>query len=436
MAISIPNNESTDYRNLRTFFNPAKHGPPLIIQLLNHVDVNAPPNMAPLRISITRSEPEVLYVETTYFRKAYDIFPGSPVHIFKRKSHKALNVMHIVPTSVGASLGGFAGDASPATRLLSSVSEQIITNPNTVNASDILSISSNTLYVEGSFIDSFFLGQIALRPIHSNVVGIIIEKQPDRFINQVRYSIDAAHTTCGIPIAGYAVTKEKIRPRVRCFESGAYTGIIDNIDVMLEAAERLVSQGATAIAVTTEILDLPDLTLHIRGLAPNPHGGLEALISHTVSRRFGLPSAHAPMWGEFSGSIEQNFSKYDPRGAAELVTITAIGCVIQGLHKAPQAVSLQDALPSDLKAKDVVAVVLPAGAVGNIPSLASDEIGIEVIGVEGNSTIHEVSQEHLGLKNYIPVKNYLEAAGVVAALREGVAISSLLRPVTNIAEVL
>jgi len=433
---SISDQGYTDYKNLETCFCWDRHGSPLIEQLLTHVSNNAPDGMVPLRFAITRSDENALWVEAAYFQNRHNDFPSSPPRFSTSRNHRPSCVAHIVPTSVGASVGGFAGDAAPATRLLASVSDKLITHPNVVNASDILSMSSNTVYVEGSFLDSFFLGQIALRPVVANVLGVIVEKQPDRFIDHVRYSIDAAHATCGIPIAGYAVTKEKVSPRVRCYDSGAYTGVVENINTLLEAAQTLITQGATAIAITTEILDLPDLSEYVRGFAPNPHGGLEALLSHAVARKFGVPAAHAPMWGESCGDTEQHYSEYDPREAAELVTVTAIGCVLQGLHKSPQAIPIEDAIPSDIKVDDVLALVVPARALGNIPTLVSSAIGINVIGVEGNTTLHKVSPVDLGINNYHSAKNYLEATGIIAAFRSGIALTSLLRPIANISEVL
>lgn len=49
----------------------------------------------------------------------------------------------IVPTGVGASIGGFAGDASPWARKFSS-SCQLIVNPNVVNAGGFSGINDNS----------------------------------------------------------------------------------------------------------------------------------------------------------------------------------------------------------------------------------------------------------------------------------------------------
>ena len=55
----------------------------------------------------------------------------------------------VIPTGLGASVGGHAGDGGATARLMSSVCDQLVTHPNVVNASDINEMTDNTLYVEG-----------------------------------------------------------------------------------------------------------------------------------------------------------------------------------------------------------------------------------------------------------------------------------------------
>ena len=62
----------------------------------------------------------------------------------------------IVPTGVGATIGGFAGDASCYARKFAEISN-IIVNPNVVNAGCFSGITENMLYVEGFSIDEFFI---------------------------------------------------------------------------------------------------------------------------------------------------------------------------------------------------------------------------------------------------------------------------------------
>ena len=431
--VKFPRLRRPYYINKQTRF-VSRRGKPLLDLLLRHVERQAPKDMSPLRFWISKATGGTLTVEATYYPKCLDRSPQSG-HAPLMQHPAASVVVHVVPTSVGAAIGGFAGDASPATRLLAQVSDVVITHPNVVNASDILSMSGNTLYVEGGVLDDFFLGRVALRRVNHNVLGVVIEKQPRRYVDYVRYSVDAAHATCGIPIAGYAITRQKIGARVRRFESGAYTGVIENPTTLLEAADRLVAMGATAIAITAEILDLPDVTSYVRGLDANPHGGVEALMSHTVSRWFCLPAAHAPMWGENAPKDDPTYAEYDAREAAELVTTTALGCVLQGLHKAPQPVPWAHRIHSDLTVSDVAALVVPYRSVGNVPALVSEKLKIPILGIMENSTLHEVQPECLNMSHFRSVANYLEAAGHVAAIRAGLAVSSLRRPIRNIGPV-
>ena len=60
----------------------------------------------------------------------------------------------IVPTGVGASIGGYAGDASAYARKFSKISKLLV-NPNVVNAGGFSGINENMFYVEGYSLDKF-----------------------------------------------------------------------------------------------------------------------------------------------------------------------------------------------------------------------------------------------------------------------------------------
>jgi len=429
IAARQPSKCESVYSNLRIQFT-AKHGQPLIDTLLDAVERAAPRDTIPLRHAIVHVDESTLTAEATYVQASlFDEHRETPLAALQYgETRQAFMVAHVVPTSVGAAVGGFAGDASPATRLLAATADSVLTHPNVVNASDILYKTENTLYIEGWGLDRFFLKDMVLRPVVANRVGVVIERQPARFVDLVRHSVDAAHATCGIPVVGYAVTDEKVGTRVRRFESGAYAGVIDNPRTLITAARKLVDAGATAIAITTEILDLPDIRPYVHGLEPNPHGGVEAVLSHTVSRYFGIPSAHAPMWGENSQAEDEHFPDADPREGAELVSLTAIGCVLQGLHRAPRLVSSADRRSSDIAVSGLSALVTPAGSLGTIPALACAKYGVPVIGVRENKTIQNVDAGSLGITHYYEAANYLEAIGILCALRCGVSMQSVRRP--------
>ena len=73
-----------------------------------------------------------------------------------------MNIVLIIPTGIGAEIGGHAGDGNPVAKLFGSICDNLITHPNVVNASDINEMPENTLYVEGSILDRFLRGEIYL----------------------------------------------------------------------------------------------------------------------------------------------------------------------------------------------------------------------------------------------------------------------------------
>lgn len=339
--------------------------------------------------------------------------------------------VHIVPTGIGASIGGFVGDAVPATNLLASIAEHLIVHPNVVNGVALNLMSPNCYYVEGFFLDSFFLEKIALRPVLSNKIGIVLDTgcKDKEALDLAVNTIDAIRTNEGVQVLEVLLTEKPVGGKSLRTSSGAFLGTVANVEAFVKPALKLKEKGAEAIALATYITaEKKHLKLYFKGKSPNPYGGLEALISHTASFKTGLPCAHAPLVSSkeirefmFSGIV-------DPRAAAEAIGPAYLGCVLQGLRKAPQAVSPAKAEDSDLKLEDVKAIVCPADAMGGIPMLACEKKGIPIIGVKENKTVLKVSAKPLGLKNAIIVDNYLEAAGVLACLKEGIDIKSIRRP--------
>lgn len=89
----------------------------------------------------------------------------------------------IVPTGVGASIGGYAGDASVYAKKFSQISKLIV-NPNVVNAGGFSGITDNMFYVEGYSLDEFFKGNIQIKPSYSNKIGIVFDRAiPEEVLN-------------------------------------------------------------------------------------------------------------------------------------------------------------------------------------------------------------------------------------------------------------
>ena len=117
----------------------------------------------------------------------------------KYENKNKFNALMLVPTGIGAEIGGHAGDAAPVARLLASACDTLITHPNVVNASDINEMPSNGLYVEGSVITDLLMGNCGLNPTKANRVILLIDKhKDDRIASSTINAISAARATLGL----------------------------------------------------------------------------------------------------------------------------------------------------------------------------------------------------------------------------------------------
>ncbi|CAI5998089.1 unnamed protein product [Closterium sp. NIES-64] len=145
----------------------------------------------------------------------------------------------IVPTGVGAEIGGFAGDALPVARAFSSVAECLIAHPNVLNGAMLYWPLPRALYVEGHALDRFARGEWGLQPVHSNRVGLVFDRAIEDDLLQRHLQVpppcrrhgtgmgwdgaacsgscdiapvaDAARATLGIDIVGYTVTDRPLK---------------------------------------------------------------------------------------------------------------------------------------------------------------------------------------------------------------------------------
>ena len=334
----------------------------------------------------------------------------------------------IVPTGVGASIGGFAGDALPVARAIAQVSDTLITHPNVLNGAQLYWPIPNALYVEGYALDKFAQGCWGLQPVHQNRIGLILDSgiEPDLQLRHLQ-AVDASRATLGLNITDYVLTDAPLNVELRMSESGASWGTIANPDSLLRAAEKLITQAKVeAIAVVARFPDdIGSLALenYRHGKGVDPLAGAEAVISHLIVRTFKIPCAHAPALLPLP--LDPHLS---PRSAAEEIGYTFLSCVLAGLSKAPQFVTgtqerdtYRERKHSQLITKDRVdAVVIPATACGGSAILSlSGRSAVQIIAVADNKTQMQVPPEKVGIKA-LQVNSYLEAIGVLVALRGGV----------------
>ncbi len=332
-------------------------------------------------------------------------------------------VVLIVPTGIGAAIGGYAGDALPVARAISQTCDRLITHPNVLNGAQLYWPLSNSYYVEGYALDQFAVGNWGLRPVPQNRIGLIFDKaiEPELQLRHLQ-AADAARATLGLSVTNYIRTDKPLGVELRTAPSGASMGTISNPDSLLGAAEKLIKQeDAEAIAVVARFPDEVEtiaLQNYRQGSGVDPLAGAEAVISHLIVRTFKIPCAHAPALLPLP--VDPTVS---PRAAAEELGYTFLPCVLAGLSRAPQYIIPQPGyinLPEDIWAEQVNAVVVPATACGGsaLLSLSNNSSRI-IIAVENNQTQMQVDPEKVGIKA-IRVNSYLEALGILVAHRAGI----------------
>lgn len=345
-------------------------------------------------------------------------------------------VAHVVPTGVKADIGGYVGDATPVTNMMAAVADKVISHPNVVNGVALNLARRNVLYVEGYSLDKFFKGEIGLKEVERNKIGVVLDRgmQKESYDLAIN-TINAMRTVGGVEIAGVFETKEEVQVRAVKTKSGSFVGEIMNEEVLLDACQLAVAKGAQALAISLAIkIDMKDLKAYFMGKAANPYGGAEAIVSHLVSARFGLPAAHAPLLSKYEIFRETHSGRVDPRAAAEAIGPAYLGCVLQGLDRAPRPVPIGkgSTLQGDISVRDVDAVVMPYSCMGGVPALAAQKWNIPIIAVKENRTVMKATPERMKFTNVIVANNYWEVGGILAAMKEGIDPRGLRRPVSHL----
>lgn len=344
-----------------------------------------------------------------------------------------LPTLLVIPTGIGCVLGGYAGDALPAARLLAAASGCLITHPNVMNGASLYWGDPRVHYVEGSSLDRFAAGELLLRPVRRQRVGLLLDAGMEPELRQRHLQVaDACRATLGLEIGPVVTTDRPLEVSLSLGASGVSWGELGQPEALLRAGSQLKAAGATAIAVVARFPDDPEseaLAAYRQGSGVDALAGAEAVISHLLSRELGLPCAHAPALSPLPLDPQ-----LDPRAAAEELGFTFLPCVLVGLSRAPDLVPAAQAgaaVHAGTVAIDAVgAVIAPAGALGGAAVLACAERGIPVIAVE-NPCLLNVNAQALGLE-VLPASSYSEAAGLVLALREGLALAALRRPLASL----
>lgn len=409
----------------------------LIDKLGNAAKQHVGPDNQAVRFVITSQSDWKFSCELGVFEAPQDSSTPDLFHFRQRTfcDERDFNAVFLVPTGIGAEIGGHSGDAGPVARLLSGACDTLITHPNVGNAADINELPANALYVEGSVIADLLMGNIELRPVRSNRLLLLMESHPDQwFMDATVNMASAARAAVGIDVREVVVLERNFSMRSVYANSGRAAGVVEGLDSVFKALERRA--GEFDVVAIASLVKVPS-HYHEAYFSDsedemvNPWGGVEAMLTHTLSRRYRIPSAHAPMMT--SREVQtMDFGPVDPRKAAEPVSATYLFSVLKGLHRSPaiSACNSSPKSPGNIGAENIHCIVIPDGCVG-IPTLAAIAQNIPVIAVKGNRNCMKNDLALLpGARNrVIMVENYLEATGVMTALRNGITLESVLRPI-------
>jgi hypothetical protein len=399
------------------------------------------PNEIPVRFVVTRSDETGFHCEAGILVASDEDYPGERRSIFEFQHRnyeggKPFVVSMIIPTGIDCEVGGHSGDAGPVARLLGACCDHLVLHPNVVNASDINELPENALYVEGSVLSRFMMGTVGLVPVRSNRILLLLDL-PDN-LGIAEYYINtfsAARAAMGLHGVGIQCIKSTYRSRAVYTKSGRATGAIDNLERLFQNVKK--HEGEFDVLALASIINVPNeieaMETYFTRTCVNPWGGCEAMLTHTVSHVLNIPSAHAPLI-QNQAMRELNVGVCDPRKSAEAVSWTDLFCILKGLHRSPRIVTEPAARQKAgvINVEDVSCIVQPIGCLG-LPTLAALEQGITVIAVKENRNLMKNDLAALKFRSgkLIVVDNYLEAAGVVSAIRAGIDPSAVRRPLSS-----
>ena len=398
------------------------------------------PDATPLRVAVTGRDGDAHCCEVEAIAPKLSHPSGVEASIFDFRSRRiarsnAFNAVMLVPTGIDCAVGGHAGDATAAARLLASVCDHLVVHPNVVNASDVNEKTDNMLYAEGSILCRLMMGTVGLRKIRQNRVVLVTENRTDapNVVDQTINCAEGARATLGMDISEVVVLEQEMFMQTGVSASGRITGQVERFESLLDILkEKRGSYDAVALATRiTPHVDTVELhrSYFVEG-GPNPWGGVEAMLTHFVSTMLDVPSAHAPTLSSETLRSER-WGVVEPRKAMESISTTYLFCVLKGLHQAPRIVPSVsgDYDPSVISIEDVSCLVIPDGCIG-LPTLAAVEQRVPVVAVRNNTNLMENDLEALpfapGQLHY--AENYSEAAGIMAGMTAGVAPSALARP--------
>jgi len=325
-----------------------------------------------------------------------------------------LNGVMILPTGLGCSIGGDAGFNSGC-KLIAECSENLVVNPNLVNASDLNEMPNNCLYIEGSAIDRFLSGKLNLQKIKTFNKILMAVNSP---VLPVNYnSQNAGIWGLGADIEIIQLNTPLLM-KAEINTDGTAGGIYSGVE---ELVEQLIDKEYDALALHTPIECASELSEYYwKNGGVNPWGGAEAITSHAIAELINKPVAHAPYSTDAEELHVLKTTVVKQSMAPEIISNTYLFSVLKGLHRAPRIVLDTNKMHPDILSRDDIAFLLTPHGCWRRPHQSCLENNIPIIVVRENTTCFSKDFQYLNEKGIIFVENYLEASGVIMAMTAGV----------------
>ena len=307
-----------------------------------------------------------------------------------------------IPTGIGADIGGYAGDFGYLAREFSKEFYTII-NPNAVNGGILSAINYDMGYMEGYLFDEFFKGNISIspkKPYETNKIGVIFDSAiRENILNVHLNTLSALKMVQGVETTAIEYTKKPVGVNIK-IENGISSGEVEHPQTIIESAYNLIKKGVQAIALVCHFGEDSEDDNYSNAQGIDPIGGIEAVLSHLITKEFMIPCAHAPAFCD----IDISEKKEHPKVSSEMISSTYLPCVMQGLSIAPDIYKNNK---GKIKNKDVEYLIVPYDAMGSAAVLSSYLNDIKIIAVK-NKTQLEVTPEKLHIKPHKIFNNYEE----------------------------
>ena len=248
---------------------------------------------------------------------------------------KEFNAVLLVPTGIGAELGGHSGDGGAMARLIGGACDRLILHPNVVNGADINEMPHNALYAEGSLVTRLMMGTIALAPTRANRVLVVIDDHEDSYLTDATInSVSAARATMGLACPAIVKLNKNLELRSIFTRSGRAVGEIEQFEGLCDILDEWRGQY-DAVAISS-MIDVPEefhADYFVKEMV-NPWGGVEAMLTHAVSTLYNIQSAHSPMISSRE-HLEISVGVVDPRKSAEAVSHDLFALYFEGVALQP-----------------------------------------------------------------------------------------------------